>query len=117
MITENKTQKYDNDIIWDAHSCPPFKNDADLSFLSRYKNSGVDYVSLNVGFDLISQAETLKIIDYFSKWITSHNDKYCLIKSVKDIYDAKFDNKLGVGFDIEGSNVLNDSLDMVSYFY
>ncbi|HEX4046035.1 MAG TPA: hypothetical protein VHZ76_10275 [Gammaproteobacteria bacterium] len=38
---------------------------ADLSFLSRYKNAGVNFVSLNIGFDLTTQAEAIEVINYF----------------------------------------------------
>jgi membrane dipeptidase len=52
-------------IRWDAHRCPPLKIAADLSFLSRYKNAGVNFVSLNIGFDLTTQAEAIEVINYF----------------------------------------------------
>lgn len=104
-------------IRWDAHGCPPFTIGADLSFLSRYKNSGVNFVSLNVGFDLTSQAETLELINYFHQWILKHNDEYMVAENVQQIFECQSKNKLSVAFDIEGCNLLNGQLEMVSQFY
>lgn len=104
-------------IRWDAHSCPPFKIGSDLSFLSRYKNSGINFVSLNVGFDLMRQYETLDIIDYFNQWISKQNHLYEVVRSVNQIIKCQMANKLSIAFDIEGCNLLNQDVDMVSHFY
>jgi membrane dipeptidase len=104
-------------IRWDAHVCPPLKVNADLSFLQRYKNAGVDFVSLNVGFDLTSQAESFELIEYFHCWIQTNNFEYSLVSSLKQIYHCKSQNKLAIAFDIEGCNLLNGDLDMVSKLY
>src|SRR5579872_6597104 len=76
-------------IRWDAHGCPLFTIGADLSFLSRYKNSSVNFVSLNVGFDLTNQTETLEVINYFHQWISKHNDEYTIIKNIEQIYESR----------------------------
>ena len=104
-------------IRWDAHGCPPFAICANLSFLDRYKNSGVNFVSLNVGFDLTNQAETLKLIHYFHQWISKHNDKYVIVKNIHQIIASRSENKLIIAFDIEGCNLLNSNLEMVSKLY
>ncbi|MHB1949414.1 MAG: dipeptidase [Gammaproteobacteria bacterium] len=104
-------------IRWDAHGCPPFEIGSDLSFLKRYKSSGVDFISLNVGFDLTSQEETLAIINYFHQWVQGHNDEYAIVESVNQIYETRMKNRLSIAFDIEGCNVLNNNLEMVDTFY
>lgn len=104
-------------ICWDAHGCPPFTIGADLSFLNRYKNSGVNFVSLNVGFDLTNQAETLELINYFHQWILKHNDEYVIAENVQQIFECQSKNRLSVAFDIEGCNLLNGQLEMVSQLY
>jgi len=104
-------------IRWDAHSCPPFEIGADLSFLHRYKNSGVNFVSLNVGFDLTSQAETIELINYFHQWILSRSHEYMLIENIQQIVECQSINKLSIAFDIEGCNLLNDKLEMIEQLY
>lgn len=118
VISSNNIRKLSSQPIrWDAHGCPPFKIGADLSFLKRYKNSGVNFLSLNVGFDLTSQEETLAIINYFHQWIKKHNDEYVIVESVNEIFEMQMNNKLSIAFDIEGCNVLNDDLEMVETIY
>lgn len=104
-------------IRWDAHVCPPFKIGADLSFLYRYKKSGVDYVSINVGFDLMKQNEVVELIQYFHQWVADHDDEFVIIKNIQQLTDFRPSNKLYLGFDIEGCNLLDGKLEMVSYFY
>lgn len=114
-----KDQKYTNPypVRWDAHGCPPFKIGSDLSFLNRYKKSGVNFISLNVGFDLTSQKETLELLNYFYQWMEKHDKDFVIVDSAQKIFDAQSKNKLCIAFDIEGSNVLNNDLAMVEKFY
>jgi len=104
-------------IRWDAHVCPPFTIGANLSFLKRYKNSGVNFVSLNVGFDLMNPDETLHIVKYFHQWILENSDEYMVVGNIQQIFENQLKNKLSIAFDIEGCNLLNNNLDMVSHFY
>lgn len=104
-------------IRWDAHGCPPFMLGTDLSFLKRYKHSGVDFISLNVGFDLTSQAEVLETIDYFHRWISMNSDEFEVVGNVGHINECKRSNKLAIAFDVEGCNVLNGDIEMVSRLY
>lgn len=104
-------------IYWDAHGCPPFKIGADLSFLKRYKKSGVNFVSLNVGFDLTSKNETLKIINYFHQWILKNSHEFMIIETTQQIIECQSKNKLSIAFDIEGCNLLSDNLEMIAKLY
>lgn len=116
-ISNNKLHSVFNPIRWDAHGCPPLTLGSDLSFLNRYKNSGIDFVSLNVGFDLNEQNETIELIKYFHQWISHHNHEYAIINGIQQIHENKLKNKLSIAFDIEGCNLLNNELNMVSRFY
>ncbi len=116
-LSINNSKLIKQSICWDAHCCPPFKIGSDLSFLNRYKNAGVNFVSVNVGFDLTNQDETLNLIQYFHEWIQQNDDKYSIVKNVENIFECQSKNKLAIAFDIEGCNPLNETLDMVSQFY
>jgi membrane dipeptidase len=104
-------------IRWDAHGCPPFKIGTDLSFLDRYKNAGVNFISLNVGFDLTSQTDAINLINYFHSWIENNNQNYLIIENINQLTACQAENKLGIAFDIEGCNLLNDDIEMISKFY
>lgn len=101
-------------IRWDAHGCPPFSIGADLSFLHRYKDAGVDLITLNVGFDLTTQAESLELLHYFHEWIHKHNDEFTIIKNIDSLIESQQKNRLSIAFDIEGCNLLNGNLEIVS---
>jgi membrane dipeptidase len=107
----------DPPIWWDAHACPPFKPGSDLSFLHRYKKAGIDYVSMNIGFDLTTQAQTLELLQYFHQWVAEHNNEYAIVEGAHQLIGCKFKNKCCIGFDIEGCNLLDGNLDMVPHFY
>lgn len=117
MSNINNNRMKLNPIRWDAHGCPPFKMGSDLSFLSRYKKQGLNFISINVGFDLRAQAETLQFIEYFHQWVKQHDEEYSIIKNTQQIFENQLNNKLSIAFDIEGCNLLNDKIEMVSYFY
>lgn len=110
-ITTNNTKT----IIYDAHACPPFGPESDISTLVRYKNAGVTFVSLNVGFGDMTETDILPIITRIRNFIDSNLSDYRLVNTVEDITSCKFDNKLGIAFDLEGANALAgkpESLDL-----
>lgn len=104
-------------IRWDAHGCPPFKIGSDLSFLNRYKKAGVNFISLNIGFDLTTQNEAISLIEYFYQWLDKNQDQYSIINSINQLFECRANNRLGIAFDIEGCTLLNGNLQMVSHFY
>lgn len=114
---KNNLASTDFVIRWDAHGCPPFKVGTDLSFLNRYKNSGLNVVSLNVGFGLMSQKEILELIGYFQQWLLSHNEEYMLIGSIQDILECRQNDKLSITLDIEGCDLLHGKIEMIQQLY
>jgi len=71
-------------LVWDNHGCMPLRHE-DESFLpqlARYRNSGVDIASLNVGFDALPWENTIHMIAQFRRWIGLHSDHYRLVQSV-----------------------------------
>jgi membrane dipeptidase len=106
-------------LVWDNHGCMPLRHD-DESFLpqlARYRDSGVDIASLNVGFDALPWENTVHMIAQFRRWISLHNDHYQLVQSVEDVQLARESGRLGVCFDIEGGNSLNADAGLVQMYY
>jgi len=97
----------------------PLRHD-DESFLpqlARYRDSGIDIASLNVGFDALPWENTVHMIAQFRRWIDLHNDHYQLVYSVEDIQQARNSGRLGICFDIEGGNSLNADAGLVQMYY
>jgi membrane dipeptidase len=105
-------------FVWDNHTCMPLRlNDEFLPQLQRAKASGFDVIGLNVGFGQMDAASHLKQLAYFRHWIRQHDDEFTLVGKVDDIKAAKLAGKLGVFFDIEGANALDERVELVELYY
>ncbi|MBI4500484.1 MAG: membrane dipeptidase [Gemmatimonadetes bacterium] len=106
-------------VVWDNHGCMPLRADDDtfLPQLRRYRDAGVDVVSLNVGFDAVPWENTLRMLAHFRRWVQQHDAEYVLVQSVADVRRAKRERKLAVTFDVEGGAALTGQLSMVSLYY
>ena len=59
MIATSAQHIHERALVWDTHACFPLNPNSDLTELTRYKNSGVSFISLNIGMDMDNPA-----IDY-----------------------------------------------------
>jgi membrane dipeptidase len=117
MISTEAQQIHDRSLVWDTHACFPLNPNSDLSELKRYKDSGVTFVSLNIGMDMDSFENVMQVMARFRNYITAHSDQYTLALTVDDIRSAKKMNKLAIAFDLEGSEPLLGNLNMISFYY
>jgi membrane dipeptidase len=105
-------------VVWDNHACMPLRASGDfLPQLKRFRNNGVDVVSLNVGFADMSWADHIKTLSFMRQWIAQRPADYLLVDSIDDARRAKHEKKLGVVFDIEGMCPVQDDLSLVQTFY
>ncbi len=117
MISPTAQQIHNNALVWDTHVCFPLNPNSDLTELTRYKNSGVSFVSLNIGMDMDLFENVIQVLARFRSYIAEHPDEYVLASTVKDIRDAKESGKLSIAFDLEGSDPLLGALNMISFYY
>ena len=117
MSTEKVLKLHEQSLIWDAHACFPLKPNADLSELKRYKDSGVNFVSLNIGMDMDSFENVIRILACYRKHVIGHPEDFIFALSVNDILTAKESGKLAIAFDLEGSEPLIGDLDLISFYY
>lgn len=103
-------------LIWDAHACLPLHVNQDMAALERHRAAGVDYVSINVGMDFNPVAQVVHVLAGFRAWLRRHEDRFVLARSIADIRAAKAAGKLAVGFDLEGSAMLEDDLSMLALY-
>ena len=106
-------------VVWDNHACLPLRLDDEtwLPAIDRHRQSGVDVVSLNVGYGRQGPAEHLANLAWFHSWYGARPDRYVLARSPADIRAAKAAGKLAVLFDIEGMNALGGRPERVGEYY
>jgi membrane dipeptidase len=117
FISEQARKIHKDSLVWDTHACFRLDPLADLSELKRYRDSGVDFVSLNIGMDLNPFENTLQVLAGYRSYVSSHPDQYVLALTVQDIRMAKESGKLAVAFDLEGSDPLLGNLNLISLYY
>jgi membrane dipeptidase len=122
MKTLSDEAKWARDFVekslgWDAHAGIFPAPDADLSGLPEWTAAGVNYVSINVAFDVVPWEACAKPIYGYHKQLEGMSSQVIIAKSVADIEAAKKAGKLAVSFDIEGTNALNGDIGMVSTYH
>ena len=109
-------QIYDDTLIWDDHSGFGPDPSVDLNKLSIWKDAGINYLSIDVGYDRMDWRDTVKSLAAFRRWIKASGD-YQLVGAADEIEPARKAGKMAVTFDIEGMNALDGSVDMVEFYY
>jgi membrane dipeptidase len=117
MISSEAQLIHDQALVWDAHACFPLNPNSDLSGLKRYKDNGVNFVSLNIGMDMDALENVIQVLARFRQYVKSHPDDYVLALSVDDILAARASNRLAIAFDLEGSEPLVGNLNLISFYY
>jgi membrane dipeptidase len=117
MISEAALALHRDALVWDNHSGFMPLPDVDLGQLRRWRDAGVDYLSVDVCFDTIDWLYAIRNLAAYRMWVEKHPDEFLLIDGADDIDRAKAEGKLAIGFDIEGMSALNGDLGMVSLYY
>ncbi|MDB4841965.1 dipeptidase [Planktomarina sp.] len=104
-------------LIWDAHAGLFPSPEMDLAVLENWRGQDVNYLSINVGFDVMSRDETLSTLAAYRRWLFSHPDQFLLAGTFANIEEAQRSKRLAVSFDIEGMNALGGDLNMVEMYH
>ena len=104
-------------FIWDAHAGIFPDPKINLNFLDVWRENSVDYVSINVGFDVMDWQQTTTTLAAYRNWILANDDRFILVNTIDDVENAKNEGNLAVSFDIEGINALNGDLNMVGLYH
>ncbi len=108
---------YTDALVWDAHAGVFPDPKVDLTLLNDWRDNGVNYLSINVGFDVMDWQQTLGTLAAYRRWLLSHDDQFMLAGTIEDIQRAGRQGKLAVSFDIEGMNALNGDINMVGVYH
>jgi membrane dipeptidase len=105
-------------LVWDQHGCLPLRpDDGAVDQLELYRQAGVDYVSINVGFDLTSALDTFKVAAAFRRGVLARPGSLVLASTVDDVHEAKRTGRLAVTFDLEGTEPLDGQLSLLSAYH
>lgn len=115
--TAASTRLHRDALIWDDHSGFEPRPEADLDLLERWRLSGVDYLSVNVGYDVMTWQETIRTLADFRFRISRRPDRWLLVETADDVLRAKREGRLGITFDLEGMNALNGDVAMIAFYY
>ncbi len=110
------TRLYEQALVWDAHSGFAPSPDADLGGLAAWKDAGVGFLSVNVGYDVMPWGETVKTLAAFRRWIAASED-YVLVDRAREIESVRSQGRMAIAFDIEGALALDGRSEMVSLYH
>jgi membrane dipeptidase len=109
--------KGDGDIFyWDNHSGFGYAGPQDVALLDSWRSAGVNYLSVNVGYDPVPWSTTIRAIAEYTQGVEARTDMV-LCSTVAQIRAARRDGKMALTFDIEGMGALNGDLSMVGLYY
>ena len=111
------TALYRDALVWDNHSGFDPRPDFDLEHLRDWTRAGVNYLSINVGYDVIDWQVAVRNLASYISWFEQRADRFVLVRHADDILEAKRAGKLAITFDLEGMGALNGETAMVSLFY
>jgi membrane dipeptidase len=69
-------------LVWDAHAGIFPAAGADLSGVPEWTSAGFDYVSINVGFDVLDRENTIKTLSWYRSQLGMMGNAVSIIKSV-----------------------------------
>ncbi len=104
-------------LVWDDHAGFEFSPGLDLDRLWRWKEAGVDYLSINAGYDVMPWSYSIAALAAYRHFIAAHSERYVLAARAGDVRRAKAEGKLALAFDMEGMCCLNEDPAMVQFYY
>src|SRR5262249_58490741 len=104
-------------LVWDDHGGFAYSTAAALRDLERWRVSGIDYLSINVGYDVTPWTLAVEAVSQDRQWVREHPETFVQVQAVADVHRAKREGKLAVSFDLEGMDALNANLAMLHFYY
>ena len=101
---------------WDDHSGFGYTGPGDIALLDHWRFAGVNYLSINVGYDAVPWSTTIRAIADYTKGIEARSDMV-LCSTVAQILASWRARKMALTFDIEGMGSLDGDVSMVEFYY
>ena len=103
---------YADAFVWDAHAGFESWPTTDLRNLAIWRDAGVDFLSVNVGYDVQRWTDTIRVLAAFRRWFDA-SEGFALVGSAGEVRAARAAGRMAVAFDLEGMNALDGSLDLL----
>jgi membrane dipeptidase len=116
-ISPRAAELHRSALVWDDHGGFAYSTASALRDLARWRASGIDYLSINVGYDVTPWTLAVEALSQDRQWIREHPDEFIQVESVDDVRRAQREGKLAVSFDLEGMDALNGDVGMVDVYY
>jgi len=105
-------------IVWDNHACLPLRDVDDwLPRLSRYRDAGVDVVTVNIGDSLVPLETLVRTAASIRHFVHANPAKYLMGRTPSDLRAAKTSGRLAVCLDVEGVHALGEQVSLVEFLY
>jgi membrane dipeptidase len=101
---------------WDNHAGFGYSGPQDVDLLDRWRAAGVNYLSVNVGYDPVPWGTTVRAIADYTRRIEARSDM-TLCSTFSQVLATWQAGKMALTFDIEGMGSLNGDLSMVELYY
>lgn len=101
---------------WDNHAGFGYAGPHDVDLLDRWRSAGVNYLSVNVGYDPVPWSTTIHAIAEYTRGIEARSDMI-LCSTLSKVLAAWHAGQMALTFDIEGMGSLNGDLSMVELYY
>lgn len=116
-VSDETLRLFKDSLVWD--NTMPWTtecNNAYLDeFLPRWHSAGVNYVSISA--NAVAWQETVESVERCAAQVRERSDFLTLASSLDDIYAAKADGKLAIGFSFQETLPFDRDLDNVERFY
>lgn len=105
-------------IVWDNHACLPLRDiDEWLPGLSRYRDAGVDVVTVNIGDSLVPLETLIRTAASIRHFVHARPDQYLMGLTPADLRAAQASGRLAVCLDLEGVYALGEQVSLVEFLY
>jgi membrane dipeptidase len=101
---------------WDNHAGFAYAGPRDVDLLDRWRSAGVNYLSINVGYDPVPWSTTIRAIADYTRGIEARSDMV-LCPTLSQVIAAWHAGQMALTFDIEGMGSLNGDVSMVELYY
>ena len=116
-VSERAAALHREALVWDGHAGFEYLPGIDLDQLYRWRDSGTDFLSLNIAYDVKPWTLAVEAVSCFRHWVHAHAEEFVLVQVADDVRRAKQEGKLAISFDIEGMRALNEDLGMVELYH
>jgi len=116
-VSERAAELHRSALVWDDHGGFAYSTAPALRDLERWRTSGIDYLSINVGFDVTPWTLAVEAVSQDRQWVREHPEAFVQAEAAEDVRRARREGKLAVSFDLEGMDALNGDLGMGDVYY